>query len=185
MWLRHRYEVNHESVRPGRLGPHGSGIGRRLRVLGHDGNVCDPMAHAASASVPPTARAADPQHCPSSALQVRTAPGSGEAMDGVYWDLTFTNTGTVTCTLYGYPGVSFLAAGHGAITAPATRVFASPHQVILAPGQTANQATVAFLKVYPPNDAIPVFVSTRIGVCAGRSPGGTVWPVVPDNHADL
>jgi hypothetical protein len=59
-------------------------------------------------------------------------------MDGVYWDLTFTNTGTATCTLYGYPGVSFLAASRTALTAPANRAPASPHQVTLASGQTAS-----------------------------------------------
>jgi Protein of unknown function (DUF4232) len=123
-------------------------------------------------------------------------------MDGTYWDLTFTNTGTATCTLDGYPGVSFLTAARTVITAPATRTPASPHQVTLAPGQTASaqlktpnvgnlpktacrQATAASLKVYPPNDTAPVFVPARIGVCAGRSPGGSVWPVVPGNHAGV
>ena len=123
-------------------------------------------------------------------------------MDGTYWDLTFTNTGTAACTLDGYPGVSFLTAARTVINAPATRTPASPHQVTLAPGQTASaqlktpnvgnlpttachQATAAFLKVYPPNDTVPVFVPARIGVCAGRSPGGSVWPVVPGNHAGV
>jgi len=121
-------------------------------------------------------------------------------MDGVYWDLTFTNTGPADCTLYGYPGVSFLTAGHAAITAPATRAGASSHQVTLAPGQTTSaqvktpnvgnlprtachQATAASLKVYPPNDTVPVFVPTRISVCAAHTPGGSVWPVVPGHHA--
>jgi hypothetical protein len=159
-----------------------------------------PAPRAASTSVPPTAQAAGPQHCPSSALRIRTAPGSGEAMDGVYWDLTFTNTDTATCTLYGYPGVSFLAGSRSAVTAPASRAYGRPHQLTLAPGQTASaqvktpnvgnlpknachQATAASLQVYPPNDTIPVIVHTRIGVCAGPSPGGSVWPVVPGNHA--
>jgi hypothetical protein len=123
-------------------------------------------------------------------------------MDGVYWDLTFTNTGTATCTLYGYPGVSFLTAGHTAITAPTSRASASPHLVTLTPGQVASaqlktpnvgnlpetvchRATAASLEVYPPNDTVPVFVPTSIGICAGRSPGGSVWPVVPGNHGGV
>jgi hypothetical protein len=149
-----------------------------------------------------TAQAAGPQECPSSALQIRTAPGSGEAMDGVYWDLTFTNVGPSTCALYGYPGVSFLTADHTAITAPASRTQADLHQVTLAPGQTASaqvktpnvgnlpkaachQATATSLQIYPPNDTVPVIVPTRVSVCAGRSPGGSVWPVVPGNHAGV
>jgi Protein of unknown function (DUF4232) len=157
---------------------------------------------AATATSGLAAQAAGPQHCPSSALQVRTAPGSGEAMDGVYWDLTFTNMGKATCALYGYPGVSFLAASRTAITAPASRASASPHQVTLAPGQTASaqvktpnvgnlpkdvchQATAPSVQVYPPNDTVPVIVHTGIGVCAGHSPGGSVWPVVPGNHAGV
>ncbi len=123
-------------------------------------------------------------------------------MDGAYWDLTFTNAGPASCTLDGYPGVSFLTAGRTPITAPATRADASLHQVTLAPGQTASaqlktpnignlpkaachRATAASLRVYPPNDTVPVFVSTRIGVCAGRGPGGSVWAVVPGDHAGI
>ena len=161
-----------------------------------------PAAHTASTAVPSAARAAGPQHCPSRTLRIKTAPGSGEAMDGAYWDLTFTNTGTAACSLNGYPGVSFLTAGHAAITAPASRASAAPHLVTLAPGQTASaqlktpnvgnlpktachQVTAASLKVYPPNDTVPVFVPTHIGVCAGLSPGGSVWPVVSGNHAGV
>lgn len=121
-------------------------------------------------------------------------------MDGIYWHLTFTNTSTSTCTLDGYPGVSFLTAGHTALTAPATRTPASLHPVRLAPGQTAStqvktpnvgnlpttachRATTAAFEVYPPNDTVPVFVPARISVCAGHGPGGSIWPVVPGNHA--
>jgi len=31
--------------------------------------------------------------------------------------------------------------------------------------------------------AVPVFVPTRISVCAAHTPGGSVWPVVPGHHA--
>lgn len=159
-----------------------------------------PAARAAAA--PATASAAGPQHCPSTALRVRTTPGSGEAMDGVYWDLTFINTGTTACTLYGYPGLSFLTAARSALTAPAGRAAASRLQVTLAPGQTASaqvktpnvgnlpaaacrQAVAKSLEVYPPNDTAPVFVPASISVCAGRSPGGSVWPVQAGDHAGV
>lgn len=39
-------------------------------------------------------------------------------MDGVHREPTFTNRGTGSCAVYGYPGVPFLTAGRAAITAP-------------------------------------------------------------------
>ena len=148
------------------------------------------------ASTSATAQA-DPKPCPASALRVGTSPGSGMAMDGVYWDVTFTNVGSATCTLYGYPGVSFLNASRIPITAPASRTGDISHLVTLAHGQTASaqletpntgnlpasECTVtrpAFLRVYPPNDTVSVTLSGRSGlVCAGKAPGARLWPVAP------
>ena len=81
------------------------------------------------------------------------------------------------CTLYGYPGVSFVTAPGGSQIGPAaTRNPAVPRQLVtLAPGQTAHAelqvvdaenyppadcglVTAHWLKIYPPNQTAPVYV---------------------------
>lgn len=59
--------------------------------------------------------------------------------------LALRNTGSTTCTLQGWPGVSFVGGGNGAqIGAAATQEKSSPHPTVtLAAGQTA----VAPLKI--------------------------------------
>ncbi|WP_260212659.1 MULTISPECIES: DUF4232 domain-containing protein [unclassified Curtobacterium] len=72
-------------------------------------------------------------------------PGSGGAAGSVIVHLALQNTGSTTCTLQGWPGVSFVGGGNGSqIGAAATQEKNSPHPTVtLAAGQTA----VAPLKI--------------------------------------
>ncbi|WP_420363351.1 DUF4232 domain-containing protein [Curtobacterium aetherium] len=86
-------------------------------------------------------------------------PGSGGAAGSVVVHLALRNTGTTTCTVQGWPGVSFVGGGDGTqIGAPATLDRSAPHPTVsLAPGSTA----VAPLKVtraenVPSSDCSPV-----------------------------
>jgi len=62
-------------------------------------------------------------------------PGDGYA-GGVEVQLEFSNTGTVTCTLYGHPGVAQMNLG-AQVGRPATWIGA-PVTVTLKPGATAH-----------------------------------------------
>lgn len=97
--------------------------------------------------------------CAVSDLAGSIEPGSGGAAGSVVVHLALRNTGTTTCTVQGWPGVSFVGGGDGTqIGAPATLDRSAPHPTVsLAPGSTA----VAPLKVtraenVPSSDCSPV-----------------------------
>ncbi len=141
----------------------------------------------ATATSSPTAAVAPsgPQPCPASGL--RAAIGSGQGAAGSsYYPIDLTNISGVTCTLYGYPGVSFVTgAGGSQIGAAATRDAATaPALVTLAAGQTAHAplqvvnasnypasrckiVQAHWLRVYPPGQFTPVYVSFSAPTCGG------------------
>ena len=106
--------------------------------------------------------------CATRDLQAKAGIAQGAA-GSVYQVIDFTNISNVTCTLYGYPGVS-LAAGTPVtqVGAAASRsTVAAPATVTLAPGQTANAllritqalnypsatcspAATTYLQIFPP-----------------------------------
>jgi hypothetical protein len=135
----------------------------------------------AASSQPVTSTAA----CATSALHVAVPSGSGNAAAGsAYYPIQFSNTSGSPCTLYGYPGVSFVsAAGGSQIGAAATRNPTLPAELIsLSPGQTVHATlqvvdamnypsgdcgpvTAHWLKIYPPNQTAPVYVSFSAQTC--------------------
>ena len=137
-----------------------------------------------TATATPTAAGAPA--CATSALRVTVPTGAGNAAAGSsYYPLQFTNTSTSPCTLYGFPGVSFVTAvGGSQIGIPATRnPTLATRLVTLSPGQTVHaelQVAVAqnypptdcglvtahWLKVYPPNQTAPVYVSFTAQTCS-------------------
>jgi uncharacterized protein DUF4232 len=127
---------------------------------------------------------AGPQSCPTRSLQAKLGLSQGAA-GSIYQVIDFTNISNVTCTLYGYPGVS-LAGGTPVriIGAPADENPATPRvQVTLAPGAVANAllriveagnyspskcgpVTATYLQVFPPNQTTPIFVSYTAQACS-------------------
>jgi hypothetical protein len=110
------------------------------------------------------------------------------AAGSVYQNIDFTNVGSTTCSLYGYPGV---ALGTGMpfeqIGAAASRsTAASPAVVTLSPGQTANAllrvtqalnyptATCAptkamYLQIYPPSQTTAIYLAYAATGCMSTS----------------
>lgn len=80
-----------------------------------------------------------PGNCPTRGLSLRLGAGQGTA-GSVYEPIVFTNTSGRTCTLYGYPGVSFVAPGTGhQVGAAAWRNPVHPRATVtLAPGASAS-----------------------------------------------
>jgi hypothetical protein len=136
----------------------------------------------APSSQPVTSTAA----CATSALHVVVPSGSGNAAAGsAYYPIQFSNTSGSPCTLYGYPGVSFAsAAGGSQIGSAATRNPTLPAKLIsLSPGQTVHATlqvvdamnypsagcglvTAHWLKIYPPNQTAPLYVSFTAQTCS-------------------
>jgi len=100
--------------------------------------------------------------------------------------IDFVNISGVTCTLYGYPGVSFVTTGTGGgqIGPAAAESATTPRQLVpLAPGATANAllriveagnypvskcrpVTAHWLQVYPPNQTTPTYLAFTSRTCS-------------------
>jgi hypothetical protein len=130
---------------------------------------------------------AGPPPCPTSALKSSVGTGNGAA-GSTYYPLEFTNASGAACTLFGYPGVSFVTGTGGSqIGGAASRNPAvSSALVTLAPGSTAHATlqvvnamnypnaechlvTAHTMKIYPPNQTAPIYLSFTAPACAGHS----------------
>jgi hypothetical protein len=114
------------------------------------------------------------------------------AAGSIYYPLKFTNKSGTACTMFGYPGVSFVTRvsgrelGGAAVRNP---TFA-PHAVSLDPGATAHATlqvviaqnyprslchpvTAHWLRVYPPDQRAPLYVRFTAVTCTGKIQGGS------------
>lgn len=137
-----------------------------------------PQSSEQSASTAPSAGAgssagsgsgsASGDRCAVSSLAGRIEAGSGGAAGSVVVHLVLENTGSTTCTVQGWPGVSFVGGGTGKqIGAAATQEKSSPHPTVtLAAGKTA----VAPLKITRAENY-------SAGDCSPKTPDGfRVYP---------
>ncbi len=141
---------------------------------------------AAHSSAPPAGHSArlisvasdnSTSRCTVGQLSVRLGR-AGHAAGSTYQPIVFTNTGSSSCTLTGYPGVSYVAPKSGSqVGAAASRDAAnSPHTVTLASGghaaallQLANYINypasscqakpVSGLRVYPPGSKSAAYIA--------------------------
>jgi hypothetical protein len=128
--------------------------------------------------------AAGPQPCASRSLGAKTGIGQGAA-GSTYVQIVFTNNSSATCTLYGYPGVSFAGGSPvSQIGLAATEDPVTQRQLVtLAPGAVASAllrivtaqnfpasrcrlVTASYLQVYPPNQTTPIYISYSSPACA-------------------
>jgi Protein of unknown function (DUF4232) len=122
--------------------------------------------------------------CATSSLKLTQGLAQGYA-GGVYQVIDFTNTSSTSCTLYGYPGVSFVTAPpYNQIGLAAKRTTTTPVKLIrLRPGATANSllqivdalnfststcgpVKAAYLRIYPPNQTVPVYLPNTSEACS-------------------
>jgi hypothetical protein len=121
--------------------------------------------------------------CPTRDLAAKAGLSQGAA-GSTYVALDFTNIGTVTCTLYGYPGVS-LAGGKpvSQIGLAADESSTTPRQLVtLPPGAVASAllrivsavnypkskchpAPATYLQIYPPNQTTPIYLGYTATGC--------------------
>jgi hypothetical protein len=122
--------------------------------------------------------------CPTRSLGLKPGLSQGAA-GSVYQVLDFTNISNVTCTLYGYPGVS-LAGGSPVAQAglAASEDPTTPRKLVtLAPGQVANAllrivdalnfpaskcgpVKTQWIQVYPPNQTTPFYLAYKTTGCS-------------------
>jgi uncharacterized protein DUF4232 len=150
-------------------------------------------APATGASSPSAGAASAPAStvgCASSGLKVKVDTSqSGAAAGSTYVPIDFTNTTSSPCTLFGYPGVSFVTGPSGSqIGRPASRNPATAATLVtLAPGGEAHATiqvadagnyspsacspvTAHWLKIFPPNQTAAVYASYTVQACSAKLP---------------
>ena len=164
-----------------------------------------PVTTAAPATQQPSAAAPTPAPAPPAAspapgsggvprcttAELRGSLGAGDAGAGsVFRPLLLTNTGTRTCELVGFPGVSYVAGDDGHQVGPAAEMDGPRSaQVNLAPGKAASAqlrlvnvrnfdetacrpVAVRGVRVYPPGDTASLFVPFDGGEGCSTNPPG-------------
>jgi hypothetical protein len=130
----------------------------------------------------PTTTAAGVPPCASGQLSVAVGQSQGAA-GSLIVPLVFTNTGSTTCSLQGYPGVSIVGANGAQLGAAAARTGQATPLVSLPAGQTSTaifrQANPGILnctpvsatgfRVYPPNQTAALFAAdSSLTTCPGN-----------------
>ena len=123
------------------------------------------------------------------AANLKLSIGSGDAAAGhFYVPIVFTNTGSASCTMRGWPGVSYVTGDSGSqVGQPAKRTGTEGPAVTLAPNAVASSVVtvtdvavfdasscqptpVRGFRVYAPDDTASMFVPRSGTGCAGNPP---------------
>jgi Protein of unknown function (DUF4232) len=135
--------------------------------------------------------------CRSSHLRLSNGIGQGTAGTS-YTVIVLTNTGTVSCTLFGYPGVSFVDSNGATVGLPASRDPGHVRTITLPVGGAANAllrspdpdafapsackpATTRRMRVYPPGETVPLFIRSRGQVCTTAKGRNGIGPMLAGN----
>jgi Protein of unknown function (DUF4232) len=160
--------------------------------------VSSPSATPATSAPATTPAVAGPAPCPTRYLGVKAGLSQGTA-GSLYQVIDFTNISNVSCTLYGYPGISFASTGSsgGQIGLAAKENPTPPRELVtLAPRATANallrivaagnfppatcgMVTAHWLVIYPPNQTTPVYLKYTSPTCSKQVQILTVNVVQP------
>ncbi len=158
-------------------------------------------AGSATPTVPKTTTTRNPvvvKDCAASQLHASLTNPSGTA-GSVGYDLTFVNISAVSCTLRGFPGVSYVTGASGTTVGAAAQRdnFGPIVTVVLAPGHTARATLfevdsgnfppdtcrlvpVSGLRIYPPNQTAALFVPQAGQACSNPAdPVLKIRPIQP------
>ncbi len=139
-------------------------------------------------------QAASVAQCKASNIYVWFALAPNGAAGTIYYPIEFTNVGSSTCYLYGYPGVEATNSAGKLVGPPAGRFSITRHNVTLKHNQTAHAlvgiveagiiggckaAQADGFQVYPPNQKSAQFISNfNFSVCKNKV-YMHVYPVQP------
>lgn len=171
----------------------GNDQNREVNPVGATGSSATNLAPTSGSPAPgrplltPTEASNRPPTCRSADLRVTLGEG-GVGLGSVYRPLVFTNTGSRTCQLRGFPSVSYAARDGGHQVGPAA-VMSGPRGgvVRLVTGEAAKAklqlvevvnfdapvckpTPVRGLRVHPPGDTASLFVPMDGLGCGGKPP---------------
>ena len=130
-----------------------------------------------------------PARCTSAHLTGSITAGEGSGAGSSFPFLVLSNTGSTTCELHGYPGVSFVGNGNGTqlgaaadfdSSVAATTLNIAPGASVHAPLKIANAqnfdaaacqpSPIDGIRVYPPGETHSIFIaSTAYTACVNAS----------------
>jgi hypothetical protein len=136
--------------------------------------------------------------CKSTELAVSAGPGQGQSgMQKSDATFTLTNKGNRSCTLDGFPGVSFVTGDTGSQVGEPARRNETPTQLVtLAPGAGAatfllitnpgaydpaecKPTDVRGLRIYPPGETAALFLEDVTTTCSTAPQGNSLLSVGP------
>jgi Protein of unknown function (DUF4232) len=148
--------------------------------------TASPSSAPATSQPVPSPTPSGPPGCATAVLKAGLGRASGTA-GSVYYPIVFTNTSDSACSLYGYPGVSFVTASGAQVGAAATEEPVYPRRLVtLAPGSAAHAVlqvidahnyppptcslvAVHRLKVFPPGQTSALYVALTATACSNSS----------------
>jgi hypothetical protein len=158
-----------------------------------------PSPLATSPAAQPSPTPGGPSACSTSELSASLGRAGGAAGSS-YYPIEFANDSGSACTLYGYPGVSFVTMSGSEVGAAATEDPVYPRTLVtLTPGATVhaelqvadaanyptsacNPVAVSRIRVYAPGQTSPVYVSLTATACMNPDiPILSVQTVQPGN----
>lgn len=133
--------------------------------------------------------------CATSDLALSLGQGQGAA-GSTFVSVVFTNKSSKPCTLYGYPGVSFLDSSGKQLGVPSVHSGGEEGVVTLAPNATGNAqlelpdtgnfdaadcnaTTSAQLRVFPPGDFGALTIADKVQICTTSRGATSITPVTP------
>jgi len=108
--------------------------------------------------------------------------GQNAGAGNIYTTLALRNGSGAACSIAGYPGVSLVDSAGRQIGRPARWDARTVHRLVLLPGGTASTTIrslnpgvgttdclppSAALRIFPPNQRVPLFVPARLSECLG------------------
>jgi hypothetical protein len=151
-------------------------------------------SHATSPTSTPSTPVLSAPACTTGELKLSLGSGQGTA-GSTYQPVIFTNTSSKSCSLYGYPGVSFVDSSGTQLGKPAARsnvphfsavtlaargaasaLLQLPDPGVFSPG-ACNEVTADRLKVYPPNQLKALLVSDHAQICTTKRGRTIIGPV--------
>ena len=149
-----------------------------------------PATTATGAAPATSATSAGTPRCHTADLKVTDTPDPAGGAAGHHGEfLIFTNSSGHKCTLYGYPGVSFVAGDQGKQVGDAFSRSGGGAKTITLPAGKAAHATIQLVttgvydeadcrpeqvrgyRVYPPDETAAIFVSRPQTACSARGKG--------------
>jgi hypothetical protein len=134
------------------------------------------------------------QPCSSSHLKLSLGIGQGTAGTS-YQVLVLTNIGSAACTLFGYPGVSFVDSTGAIIGLPSSRDHGRVRTIRLPAGGAANalsrqpdpgnfspsacqMKTADRVRVFPPGQTVALFAHDAVPVCSTATGRTGIGPML-------